>query len=160
MTITDPQTNNRTWTLVYESGLLTEVRDPMYPQDPSKHFWQFTYDATGRILSLADKEGDAFTYEYSSAGRLSRATDPGTLSGQFQQWRYIAYTVRPHGEEDYYQKTTYTDRRGNKWTLHFDFRDDLLKFANPLAERVLLDHQASHEVIQYTDPMNRCWDST
>jgi len=159
-TITDPGIG-RSWTLVYApiSGWLSEVRSPLYnPAYPNEHVWKFLYDADGRIVSLADKAGDAFTYQYGSGGRLLRVYDPGEFGDQFQRLAYTAHTGG--GPQEPYQKTHYFDRRGNAWTLWFDANDNLYRYANPLDEQTQLERYPNREVQRYTDPMGRYWDYT
>ncbi|MCP4591122.1 MAG: RHS repeat protein, partial [bacterium] len=157
-TITDDGLT-RSWTLAYDagSGRLSEIRDPMYGSHPSPHFWGFGYDDDGRIVSLADKEGDAFTYTYSQ-GKLSRAYDPGALSSQYQRWQFSSFKEGSDPFTNYRGKTRYTDRRGHVWTLIFDNANNLIEFSNPFSQATQLTYGANHLLDRHTDPMGRWWE--
>jgi YD repeat-containing protein len=129
--LTDP--GGRTYSLAYSNGLLASVTDPL------GNAWQYTYDATGRILTKRDPAGRTVTYTYDIQGRLLTATDPNGRT------RTMAYTQMG--------ATTVTEKDGGVWTYQYDPKLVVTtQKTDPLGNVTRYAYNQNHNLTSSTDP--------
>lgn len=97
-----------------------------------------TYDSRGRLLSVADAEGNVTTFEYGTENQPIKATDP---EGNVTQYGYDELgrrtsittadgtTTFTYNEKDKIEKIT--DPAGNITRMKYDARGNLIKSINP-----------------------------
>ncbi|MBI5764597.1 MAG: hypothetical protein HZA51_13860 [Planctomycetes bacterium] len=160
--ITDPI--NRHWKLLYEvsgvpnnptqegTGYLRAVEDPM------TYRITVAYNGVCDLASVADKNGDAYGFEYHN-GRLMTITDPSPFTSQTQVFSY--YKIMFSND----QFCEYTDRRGEHWYTMFDtVTGNLMEVEDPLGHPQSLDyddltvHPTMHEPVTYTDALDHTWE--
>lgn len=159
--ITDPI--NRHWKLLYEvsgdpnnptqngTGYLRAVEDPM------TYRITVAYNGLCDIASMADKNGDAYGFEYHN-GRLLRITDPVPFTAQQQVFAY--YKIMFSND----QYCEYRDRRGELWYTMFDaVTGNVMEVEDPLGhtQKMLYNdvtiNSTMHELISYRDGLDNWW---
>ncbi|MCG3137522.1 MAG: hypothetical protein HJJLKODD_01368 [Phycisphaerae bacterium] len=154
---------NRRWSFGYDAnGRLNQVTDPM-----AHHIDVTLYDTASRIRFLADKNGDAFEYQYDSSGRCKKVLDPAPYAGQTQKFQYNGIVmVDPWGTTPVLplpsNTTIYTDRRNSQWVYYFQGNSarKLYKAANPYGQAQRVQYDADNNVIYSWNPLNKMWSYT
>ena len=152
----------RHWKLLYTdtadpSALPSENGDGNFValKDPMGYLIAVTYTQNWEIETIADKNGDAYSFAYNERGQLETVTDPHPFEEQVQQFNYGVAT----GE----WQTTFTDRRGNDWLAAFSYPNgNLSHVEDPLGHARTIaygesDPKLVHEATELTDPLSRTW---
>ncbi len=149
----------RTWDLAYEpSGRLdtvTLVMDRSYVNT-------FDYDSDGRLNSVSDAEGRAYSYTYfASSGpkiaipnAIKKVTDPPPSNGPalYQSFSYFDNAIT--GE----RVTSLKDRRSNTWAYRFNTDGELAESTAPGVNSRDYFYDASHNLTQFRDESDNTWD--
>jgi RHS repeat-associated protein len=96
-----------------------------------------TFDATGKLLTVHDRNGNTTTYEYNVGGQLTRIVDPVGLATTF------AYNGN--------RVSTITDPANRVTQLTYDAAGNLLRITNPDNTARQWDYDARHHMIGETD---------
>ena len=112
-TMTDPR--GGVWTDVYRGGVLVETSDPL------GHATGYLFDPTYHLAAIVDRNGGTTSFEYDSAGNLTRRSVPAAL-------RYSAELFTYNTANDI---LTSTDRRGNVTTSTYDGAGNVLTKTGP-----------------------------
>ncbi len=163
--------NNNTVTLAYTAGVLSQITDTVGRLVTVSHTGgkissvasgsrQVDFAYTGDLLtSVVDVRGQTWLYEYDTAGRLSKITDPnghflvrntygsdGRVSDQYDARNFhttFSWDVNT-------QTATMTDARGKQWKDVY--RNGVLwKRLDPLNNTVEISHDGSFNVTRIID---------
>ena len=107
-------------TALYLQLLISQV------QYPDGNRIQMDYDELGRLISYTDALGQQVTYQYDSAGNLSKRTEDSEESANTvkrfnAKGNSIAYRYDELG-----RLTTLINENGEKWTFEYDANDNLI----------------------------------
>lgn len=122
------KTLTRTWYEYNGSNQLTKVRtdltpdDNTLPTDALSYWTSYTYDASGRVNSIVQKDGSSMTVTYDGSGRVLTLTQ--TASAGVTRVTTLAYGAG---------YTTITDPTGQVTRLDYDGTGNLTKITAPAA---------------------------
>lgn len=100
----------------------------------------FDYDDYGNMLSRKDANGQVYKYTYDEFGNRLTATDP---LGNVNTYTYTS---------DFKKLSTYTDPKGNKYSLNYDAKGNLVKVTAPGNAVYLAAYNANGDITSSTDP--------
>ncbi|MCZ6651795.1 MAG: hypothetical protein O7D91_02075, partial [Planctomycetota bacterium] len=129
----------RQWTFTYDANSrLSSVTDPLSPAGVININ---EYSNRGRIIRIADKNGDEFFYAYNGSGFIKVVLGPAPFS-HLQTFSYLFAT------------TTYTDRRAAQWKFrHTTGTKRLEVVTDPFIKVVLLAYDSDFNVTSFTDQL-------
>lgn len=145
---------------------------------------QFTYDASGNVLTRTDRAGQVFTFTYNARGQVLTAQNPaggtvtntyhanGTLASRTDsdtgttQFLYDAFSrltnvVHPDGTtlttvyDANDRVVSITDERTNTYTFSYDDNGNLLAVTNPLLQTAQFAYDTRDRVLQQIDRLGR-----
>lgn len=126
------------------------------PDQSSLHF-----EATGRLLSETDRNGNTTTLSYNTEGQLTKAEEG---AGRAIKFAYntdgtVKEATGPLGTVLYSYTsgnlTQVTDLDKNVWKYEYDGSHELKLATDPLKHAVTTEYDTSHRVISQTDAMKR-----
>ncbi len=124
-------------------GQVTEIHR-RYGDDSSSSL-RFQYDAAGlKVTKRIDPNGCESTYQYDTAGNLTRYYHPRMGTGD-EQYAYDTYG----------QLTSRTDPVGNAWTYTYDSYGDLSTVTTPLNNITTYQYDDLGRTTSITDPLNK-----
>jgi RHS repeat-associated protein len=129
-------TNGNTLSLTYTGSSLTRVTDS------SGRELVFTYDAAGRIISIADPIGRTSSYTYDTNGNLIRFSDP--MGGEF------SYTY-----DNNHWMTSITNPRGSQMHNVYDADGRVTSQSNALGAVYRYSYDITNRITTETDPLGR-----
>ncbi len=152
----DPNAVERVWHLVRDAS--GWMQSAWIDQD-RRYENAFNYDGAGRLTSVSDYDGHAYTYQYAAADqyRLQRVTDPTPVGGGDPLYQELAYVTVPPRDDTI---TTLTDRRGYDWTFRFLVDGRLKQTTNPLNKTRWFTWDANRNLGTYKDPALNVWTLT
>jgi RHS repeat-associated protein len=125
----------------YSGGRLTRVTDLRGGTTA------YAYDASGRLVSVADQRGNVIVRNtYGATGRVVQQTD-------------ALGNVTTFSWDPTFQETTITDPRGNRWVDRYR-GGVLISQTDPLGNRTVFIHDAALNLVEFTDPAGRTWRMT
>lgn len=135
----------RTWTTSYTFDELDQLTDPMgFTID-------VTYASEKKLSTIADKEGDKYTYEYHPDNRLDRVMSPVPF-GDHQQ--HFVYTATPF----IIVRTDYTDVRGTLYRYWFNSDNNYaVKFVVDMFKTLRYEYDADMNLTDFYDGVQNRW---
>ena len=126
---------------------------------------RYTFDATGRLVSKTDRNGErveltwsagslvvrtpdgrTLTLSRDASGRVVRLTGPGAVP------RVVTYGYDPQG-----RLVSVTDSRGKTWTYAYDAAGRMTSDTNPLGEATVNTFDAAGRIATQTNPRGGVW---
>lgn len=98
------------------------------------------YDASGRLISQVDRNGNAITLTYNTAHQLTKVAD---VSG-----RALTFTYNTNG----YLATT-TDPLGLTVSYGYDTNNNLVQVTDALGGKTAYTYDSNHHLLTLTDPL-------
>ncbi|MDQ7065919.1 MAG: RHS repeat-associated core domain-containing protein [candidate division KSB1 bacterium] len=143
---------------------------------------QFTYDASGNLISWTDRAGNPWNYTYNGRGQVVTVSNPlggtitnsynanGTLAsmtdefGQKTAFDYDAFDRlvrinRPDGSSRIFmydasdRLLSLTDERGSQIIFDYDANGNLTGLTDPLGNRTSYAYEGLDRLVQITDPL-------
>lgn len=118
----------------------------------------FHFSASGRLLSVADRNGNTATLAYDGAGNLAAVTDPSgrRLTFTYNSDGTVATTTDPAQHTIHYtyssgKLTSVTDARGSTWGFEYDANRRITKVTDPRGNAVTNVYDAQNRVSSQTD---------
>jgi RHS repeat-associated protein len=178
-TVTDA--DNKITRFFYNTrGLLTEMRDALYPANPAT---TFTYDTLGRLLTTTDPLNWTTTLTYDNAGNVATSKDHlnRITSFEYDAKNRLKKFIDPLLSETNYtydgngnlvtvkdaknQITAFaydsrnrlqstTDPLGKSETYEYDGNDNLTKRITPKLDQIMFAYNAVNELLSKTLPGN------
>lgn len=124
----------------------------------------FHFDSSGRLISEADRNGEAITVGYNANGQLSTLTDGTgrsiTLTYTSGSPSYVAQAADSSGRTVTYSYSGgdlvgVTDAAGGKWAFGYDGSGQLTSETDPDGNNVTTSYNSSNQVISQTDGAGR-----
>lgn len=164
------------------SGLtFFDLAQVTYPDGATE---QFTYDASGNVLTRTDRAGKVFTFTYNARGQVLTAqnplggtvtntyhadgtlasrsdTDTGTTTFAYDSFSRLTNIVHPDGTmlKSVYDAndrvTTITDERNNTYTFTYDDNGNVASVTDPLSQTAQFAYDTRDRVIQTIDRLGR-----
>ncbi len=116
--------------------------NPVRQVEPEGEVNEYTWDATGALLSHRDGRGKLWSYRRDAAGRLTGLTDP--LGNVLQ------FTYTPMGD-----LASATDAENHTWVFEHDRRGNLVRITDPDGGVQQLAYDAQDRLIEYRDQEGR-----
>jgi YD repeat-containing protein len=116
---------------------LVRMADGSYRMTDSDHNIS-AFDATGKLLSVTDRSGNATTYVYDSSGQLAKIVDPAGQATTFTSAGGHIMAV--------------TDPAGRTTQLAYDASGNLTGITQPDGSTVAWTYDATHHLTTETDP--------
>lgn len=120
------------------------------------------FDATGRLASEADPDGNTTTLSYDDQGRLHTITDAAgrSISLSYNTDGTVARAADSAGQQVSYgytsgDLTSVTDVAGHVWTYGYNAAHDMTTNTDPLGHTVTTAYDAQNRVVSQTDAMGR-----
>ncbi|MES2443088.1 MAG: LysM peptidoglycan-binding domain-containing protein [Pseudomonadota bacterium] len=138
----------------YTSGRLTKVRtdltpgDNTLPTDAQAYWTAYAYDGSGRVSSIAQKDGSSMAVTYDGSGRVLTLTQ--TASSGVTRITSLAYGAG---------YTSVTDATGQVTRLDYDAAGNLTKITAPAAyagaaqQVTLFGYNANGDLVSTTDAL-------
>jgi RHS repeat-associated protein len=139
-------------TLTFDSsGKLTSM------VDRNNKGLSFSYNGNGRLSTVTDASGRQMTLAYNSSNELSSTTLPGS--------RTVSYTYVASGSGNSGQLATVTDLRGKLWTYAYTAGNFLQKLTDPLNHVIFNNtYDTDGRVLTQKDALNNqtsfSWDAS
>jgi RHS repeat-associated protein len=126
-------------------------------QNADGSYTNLTYDATGRLLTLASQT-TSLTLSYEEPGEISGTDALGHVSHQFyNEMGQVIKSIDALGNPTYFtydangDVTTITDAVGDTFTYKYDSSGNLTSFTDPLGHTTELTYTAQGDLASYTD---------
>jgi YD repeat-containing protein len=168
--VTDASGRSLTFQYNETIGRLLSITAP--PNGASARVWEFSYDTSNRLCSVADPDfitrtvtdswgrvtqvidpnGNGSTVSFDSGSGVL-VTDPSPFQSQTQSFDYQNLSAN--------YKRTYTDRRGKAWQFKFDIGpENLVQTVDPLAHINDFTYDSNHNRLTARNALNKTWSFT
>ena len=120
------------------------------------------FDANGRLVSEADRDGNQITASYDSSGRVSALSDGAGRSVTLARNAdgTVSSATDPAGRKVAYSYssgnlTGVTELDGGSWSFGYDGQHQLTSMTDPNAHTTTTGYDASNRVVSQTDALGR-----
>jgi RHS repeat-associated protein len=131
----------------------------------------YTFNASGRLLSVKDRNAQGVTLGYDGSGKLTTITDAAgkQVTVAYNGSNLVSSVTTQDGRSVSYgytsgRLTSVTDVRGKTWTYTYDGSGRLATMVDPLSHTQVANVYANGRVSQQTDALGKvttfAWDAT